>query len=345
MTNFMSPNSIAAAQNASKVNLNEDPALLLIVLQKKWLKTKHACGTQFTFNICISESEKVLSRRALLLQIKEHFSHEIAVLSSPGLASTVVFNNDATKVSSLLKVRDDDQEELTSIENLSKIVSEVKEIKFDYSHYDIRITEEDMSKYVSPTLTDLLAAMTDNLKTTLPALLIGNIVTSALCSKPTSLQIALGNLLRDHKSIVNKLYRLCIGQQGYCGRFCDANQMCTWHSTGNEITAQIVLQEKGRVSDASRLYQLSENRPLLSQKAVLTVSANKNQVIDKICGNLASDVAFHTQHTSIHKLLVTAGDHTPTEIHKGAVDLRQDMATSHEEADNIIAQQVIMCAK
>ena len=120
----------------------------------------------------------------------------------------MVFNNDATKVLSFSKVREDDQEEM-SIENLSKIVSEVKEIKFDCSHYDIRITKEDMSKYVSPTLTDLLAAMTDNLNT----LLIRNIVTTALCSKPTSLQIALGNLLRDHKSIVNKLYRLCIGQK------------------------------------------------------------------------------------------------------------------------------------
>ena len=44
---------------------------------------------------------------------------------------------------------------------------------------------------------DLLAAMTDNLKTTLPALLNGNIVTSALSSKPTDLQISLGNLLRS----------------------------------------------------------------------------------------------------------------------------------------------------
>ena len=92
--------------------------------------------------------------------------------------------------------------------NLSKnIVSDVKQIKFDCISYDIRITEEDMSTYVSPTLMDLLAAMTINLKNTLPALLIGNIVTSALSSKPTNLQIALGNLLRDHKSIVHKLYR------------------------------------------------------------------------------------------------------------------------------------------
>ena len=64
-----------------------------------------------------------------------------------------------------------------------------------------------MATYVSPTLMDLSPAMTDNLKNTLPALLIGNKVTSALSSKATNLQIALGNLLRDHKSLVNKLYR------------------------------------------------------------------------------------------------------------------------------------------
>jgi len=75
---------------------------------------------------------------------------------------------------------------------------------------------------------------------------------------------------------------------------------------------------EARASDA-RLYQLSENTPLPSQKALLTVSANKKQLIDNICGNLASDVAFDTQHTSIHKLVVTASDNTPTEIHKGAV--------------------------
>ena len=102
---------------------------------------------------------------------------------------------------------------------------------------------------------------------------------------------------------------------------------------------------EGGMSDLNRLYQLSENTPLPLQKAVLMVSANKNQVIDKICGNLASDVAFHTQHTSIHKWVVTAGDNAPTEIHNGAVYLRQDMATLHEEADNIIAQQAIMCMK
>ena len=111
-----------------------------------------------------------------------------------------------------------------------------------------------------------------------------------------------------------------------------------------DYSTKSVTRER-RASDASRLYQLSENMPLPSQKAVLTVSAYKKQLIGTICGNLAGDVAFHTQHTSIHKLVITASDNTPTEIHKGAVYLRRDMATSQKEADNIIAQQAIMCAK
>ena len=51
---------------------------------------------------------------------------------------------------------------------------------------------------------DLLAVMTDNLKTTLPALLIENIVTSAFSSKLTN---------QSYISIVNKLYRPRIDQQ------------------------------------------------------------------------------------------------------------------------------------
>ena len=143
MTNFMSPNSIAAAQNASKVNVNKDPAFHSVTEEMVKDKSRLWNSVQL-HHLYQLLGGKILSRMALLLQIKEHFSDEIAVLSSPGLASTVVFNNDATKVLNLLKVPEDDQEE-TSIENLSKIVSEVKEIKFDCSHYDIRITEEDVN--------------------------------------------------------------------------------------------------------------------------------------------------------------------------------------------------------
>ena len=42
---------------------------------------------------------------------------------------------------------------------------------------------------------------------TLPALLIGNIVTSIISNNPTNLQIALGNLIRDSKSFINQMYQ------------------------------------------------------------------------------------------------------------------------------------------
>ena len=56
----------------------------------------------------------------------------------------------------------------------------VKQIDHDQFRYNIRITKEDMSTLVSQTVMDLLAALTNNLKDTLSALLIANIITSAV---------------------------------------------------------------------------------------------------------------------------------------------------------------------
>ena len=100
---------------------------------------------------------------------------------------------------------------------------------------------------------------------------------------------------------------------------------------------------EARECEASRVYQLSENTPLPSQKAVLTVSDNKKQLMAIICQSIISDVQFHA-YTAANKLVIT-GDDVLTEIYRGVVIARNDIATSHEEADNIIAQQAIMCAK
>jgi hypothetical protein len=99
-----------------------------------------------------------------------------------------------------------------------------------------------------------------------------------------------------------------------------------------------------RKCEASRVYQLSPNTPLPSQKALLTVSENKKQLMEIICISLIEDTAFHNQHTTTHKLVITGND-IPKGVHLGVVIERRDIATSHEEADNIIAQQALMCAK
>ena len=56
-------------------------------------------------------------------------------------------------------------------------------------------------------LMDLLAALNDNLNNTLPALLIGNIITSLISNKATNLQLALANLIRDSKALINQMYQ------------------------------------------------------------------------------------------------------------------------------------------
>ena len=102
---------------------------------------------------------------------------EIAILTSPGLASLVVFS----KGSSLHLASDseDKQDDDVIITRLAKSISaEIMEFKPDKSRYDIRVSKENMMASVSPMLMNLLLEISGNLDGTLPALLIGNIVTS-----------------------------------------------------------------------------------------------------------------------------------------------------------------------
>ena len=90
---------------------------------------------------------------------------------------------------------------------------------------------------------------------------------------------------------------------------------------------------------------MTENTPLPSQKAVLTVAANKKQLVSIICNDIVKDASFCCRHTSTNKLEITGSSNVPTEIHRGVVIARPDIATSHEEADNITVQQAVRCAK
>ena len=106
-------------------------------------------------------------------------------------------------------VNDSDEDELSILtDKLAKtITSEVRDISVNKARYNVRITKEDISKSVSSTLMDLLGTLSANMDYTLPALLIGNIVTSIISNNLTNLQIALGNLIRDSKSFINQMYQ------------------------------------------------------------------------------------------------------------------------------------------
>ncbi len=121
------------------------------------------------------------------MKIRDHFLDDIAILSSPGLSSLVVFRQNASTVLHLAGDSEDDTQDLLIVKLAKSIRDEVHQIDHDQSRYDIKITKEDMSIPVSQTVMDLLAALTDNLKDTLPALLIANIITRVFY--PTNLRI------------------------------------------------------------------------------------------------------------------------------------------------------------
>ena len=92
--------------------------------------------------------------------------------------------------------------------------------------------------------------------------------------------------------------------------------------------------------DASRRHKLSLSTPLPAQKVCLTVTENKVQLIDIICQYLND---YRTN--SSHCLVVTGPDPIPLEYFAGDVRAREDLRTTHEEADVIIAQQALSLAR
>ncbi|KAG1683284.1 Poly [ADP-ribose] polymerase 4 [Nymphon striatum] len=100
-----------------------------------------------------------------------------------------------------------------------------------------------------------------------------------------------------------------------------------------------------RATGVSRAHHLQVNSKLPAQKILLTSSKNKKQLMQLIVDDFVQDKKFHEDNTQHYKLVVTGADPVPIEISEGGVVIsRADLSTSHEEADNVIVQQVLSCA-
>ena len=101
----------------------------------------------------------------------------------------------------------------------------------------------------------------------------------------------------------------------------------------------------GRQSGITQIHKLNGRTKLPSQKVILTVVENKKQLMRIICQDLQYDRLFHARLKD-HKLVITGEDPCPIEISNGgeSVETRSDLNTTHEEADIIIAQQLVRCA-
>ena len=96
---------------------------------------------------------------------------------------------------------------------------------------------------------------------------------------------------------------------------------------------------------ATRVHQLDLRTPIPAQDAVLKNSANKAQLNSLICEQILTDDQFLHNVTQHHRLVVTGYEAVPTQVSKGRKLPHLDLASTHEEADIIIAQQAIHLAK
>ena len=147
-----------------------------------------------------------LTRSQLAENLCNHFEGDLLIISAPGYANVVYFRCHASTI--LKMVRYDEDVIENSIRHIAKQVKkECSAIPLDATKYRLNIDAQLAQDSVSCTVQNRLASISTKLENTPPALLlIGNIIASVFRNRPTDLQIALGVLLRDYKTILGYTY-------------------------------------------------------------------------------------------------------------------------------------------
>ena len=101
---------------------------------------------------------------------------------------------------------DEDDSESIATKASKQIIQDVKNIDMDKGHYNINSNKDIVKESVSDFLLMLLAKLSPRLDNTLPALLIGSIVTSTLKSQATCLQVDLAGKMVESKKLINSMY-------------------------------------------------------------------------------------------------------------------------------------------
>ncbi len=146
-----------------------------------------------------------LSRRMLIAKLVESFEGDMITLSSPGIASLLAFKSSAAKVFYTMSDGDDDVSEAIEV-IAKKIKSEIGDMEIDRNNYLCHVNKDICARFQSNTLEDLLSKINPKMRQSLPALLIGNIITSLVKNQATPLQIALAVFLRDSKEQVKAFH-------------------------------------------------------------------------------------------------------------------------------------------
>ena len=234
------------------------------------------------------------SRHAVIETIRRHFKDEIQVLSSPGCPLLLAFSPAVAKVMYQAKEkqdmpRKDQANDITH--HIKKVAKQVQQecelMNMDMESYNMNCTFDQAQEQSSPVLVKLLSAISPKLEGTLPAVMIGNVVTGTVCSKPTDLQIMLGVLLRESKANIKTLK--------------DYGITCSYDE---------VLRFKKSAAAAA-----------VSNIDRLEIQAEKSTMIQVVVDNFDADIASQNGKVSTHSLamILTQNERTDSGSNESAV--------------------------
>ena len=163
------------------------------------------------YALYLEKGGNVLSQRAIVPKLVDHFGDSMLVLTSPGVASVIAFRGKASNVLRLVPDNDGDETNIALDTVMQKICAEMKTLKPDSEQYYTTVDYNIAQECVSDTVMDLLGRLSPKLdKNTLPGLMIGNIITSVMKNSATHLQICLANLLKDSKELINSFHDFAV---------------------------------------------------------------------------------------------------------------------------------------
>ncbi len=202
-SNFMSPKSVRLASTSDTSSMIDNA--LDILKEEIQNDQTHIWNSIDLHKMYTENGGVILSRKTLVKELSTYFGEDFLVLSSVGVASIILFRSKASKTLRLVNEAEDDLD--ASIAKVCKqVIKDVKAIPQDKTHYSTHISCEKAMESISDTVLELLANLSPKLNGTLPALLVGSIITSVLSNYPTSLQVALGVLIRDSKKLVKHMH-------------------------------------------------------------------------------------------------------------------------------------------
>ena len=195
---FMSRRSIQFAAAHTSADADDVDKAFDAVLEEMLSDEDHIWTSVELYSNYQSHNGEILTRRALVQKLADHLGPELVILYAEGLANLLVFRNAANK---FLRIQKDDDDDI-SVGNVAKMIQrEAKGLCLKQNGYKLQINKEIADQDTSPTLMSLLAALSKNLDYTLPAIMIGNMVTAAINNRPTPLLVDLGVKIRQRDLI------------------------------------------------------------------------------------------------------------------------------------------------